>query len=54
MTGMITDQAKLPGGVTAVLERPGAQLAYEVAGNGPAMVLIHGFGLFLLETSWTR
>jgi 3-oxoadipate enol-lactonase len=45
MTGMITDQVKLPGGVTAVLERPGAQLAYEVAGNGPAVVLIHGFGL---------
>ena len=42
---MITDQAKLPGGVTAVLERPGARLAYEVAGTGPAMVLIHGFGL---------
>ena len=40
MTGMITDQVKLPGGVTAVLERPGAQLAYEVAGDvrrrGPA------------------
>ena len=45
MTGMITDQVKLPGGVTAVLERPGAQLAYEVAGNDPAVVLIHGFGL---------
>ena len=45
MTGMITDQVKLPGGVTAVLERPGAQLAYEVAGDGPAVVLIHGFGL---------
>ena len=45
MTGMITDQVKLPGGVTAVLERPGARLAYEVAGDGPAMVLIHGFGL---------
>jgi 3-oxoadipate enol-lactonase len=45
MTGMITDQVKLPGGVTAVLERPGAQLAYEVAGDGPVVVLIHGFGL---------
>jgi pimeloyl-ACP methyl ester carboxylesterase len=45
MTGMITDQVKLPDGVTAVLERPGARLAYEVAGDGPAVVLIHGFGL---------
>jgi 3-oxoadipate enol-lactonase len=45
MTDMITDQAKLAGGVAAVLERPGARLAYEVAGDGPAVVLIHGFGL---------
>ena len=45
MTDMITDQAKLPGGVTAVLERPGARLVYEVAGDGPAVVFIHGFGL---------
>src|SRR5690242_10380784 len=45
MTDMITDQAKLAGGVTAVLERPGARLVYEVAGDGPAVVLIHGFGL---------
>jgi len=29
----------------AVLERPGARLAYEVTGAGPAVVLIHGFGL---------
>jgi pimeloyl-ACP methyl ester carboxylesterase len=29
----------------AVLERPGARLAYEVTGEGPAVVLIHGFGL---------
>jgi 3-oxoadipate enol-lactonase len=27
------------------LELPGARLAYEVAGTGPAVVLIHGFGL---------
>jgi pimeloyl-ACP methyl ester carboxylesterase len=47
MTDMITDQAKLAGGVTAVLERPGARLVYEVAGDGPAVVLIHGFGLDL-------
>jgi pimeloyl-ACP methyl ester carboxylesterase len=30
---------------TAVLERPGARLAYEVTGQGPAVVLVHGFGL---------
>jgi 3-oxoadipate enol-lactonase len=30
---------------TAVLERPGARLAYEVTGDGPAVVLVHGFGL---------
>jgi 3-oxoadipate enol-lactonase len=30
---------------TAVLERPGGRLAYEVAGTGPAVVLVHGFGL---------
>ena len=45
MTGMITDQVKLPGGVTAVLERPGARLVYEVTGDGAAVVLVHGFGL---------
>ena len=45
--GMITEHVKLPGGVTAVLERPGARLVYEVAGDGPAVVLIHGFGLDL-------
>jgi pimeloyl-ACP methyl ester carboxylesterase len=31
--------------VTAVLERPGVRLVYEVTGEGPAVVLIHGFGL---------
>src|SRR6201985_1209531 len=45
MTDMITEHVKLPGGVAAVLERPGARLVYEVAGDGPAVVLIHGFGL---------
>jgi Alpha/beta hydrolase family len=45
MTDMITDHVKLPGRVTGVLERPGARLVYEVAGDGPAVVLIHGFGL---------
>ena len=43
--GMTIDQARHAGGVTAVLERPGARLVYEVAGDGPAVVLIHGFGL---------
>ncbi|MGH3176165.1 MAG: alpha/beta fold hydrolase [Streptosporangiaceae bacterium] len=45
MTDMITDHVKLPASVTAVLERPGARLVYEVSGDGPAVVLIHGFGL---------
>jgi len=30
---------------TAVLARPGARLAYQVTGDGPAVVLIHGFSL---------
>ncbi|MGH3125530.1 MAG: alpha/beta fold hydrolase, partial [Streptosporangiaceae bacterium] len=42
---MTIDQVRHAGGVTAVLERPGARLMYEVAGDGPAVVLIHGFGL---------
>jgi pimeloyl-ACP methyl ester carboxylesterase len=29
----------------AVLTRPGARLAYQVSGDGPAVVLVHGFGL---------
>jgi len=37
--------ARPAGRVTAVLERPGARLVYEVTGDGPAVVLIHGFGL---------
>ena len=45
MTDMITEQAKPAGSVTAVLERPGARLVYQVTGEGPAVVLIHGFGL---------
>ena len=28
-----------------MLERPGARLVYEVSGDGPAVVLVHGFGL---------
>ena len=34
-----------PTTTTAALERPGARLAYEVTGDGPAVVLVHGFGL---------
>ncbi len=30
---------------TAVLERPGGRLVYEATGEGPAVVLVHGFGL---------
>src|SRR5215472_3856915 len=37
---MLTQQSTL-----AVLERPGGRLAYEAAGDGPAVVLVHGFGL---------
>jgi len=33
------------GGTTAVLPLPGAGLVYEVTGDGPAVVLVHGFGL---------
>src|ERR1700691_1494629 len=29
----------------AVLARPGARLAYQVTGTGPAVVLVHGYGL---------
>jgi len=34
MTAMTTEQVTRTGGVTAVLERPGARLVYEVAGDG--------------------
>ena len=33
------------GRTTAVLPLPGTGLAYEVTGDGPAVVLVHGFGL---------
>ncbi len=42
---MIIDESTLLGGITGVLERPGARLVYETTGEGPAVVLIHGFGL---------
>jgi 3-oxoadipate enol-lactonase len=37
--------AGAPPSAAGVLERPGARLAYEVTGDGPAIVLAHGFGL---------
>ncbi|HYA50149.1 MAG TPA: alpha/beta fold hydrolase [Streptosporangiaceae bacterium] len=33
------------GGSTALLPLPGGRLVYEVTGDGPAVVLVHGFGL---------
>ena len=37
--------ARAVAGTTAVLALPGARLAYQVSGAGPAVVLVHGFGL---------
>jgi 3-oxoadipate enol-lactonase len=37
--------AQRSGDAIAVMDRPGARLVYEVTGEGPAVVLIHGFGL---------
>ena len=34
-----------PVSTAGVLVRPGARLAYEVTGEGPAVLLVHGFGL---------
>ena len=45
MADMTIDEAKLRSSITGVLDRPGARLVYEVTGEGPAVVLIHGFGL---------
>ena len=41
---MATGDANLTGSA-GVLGLPGARLAYEVTGHGPAIVLVHGFGL---------
>jgi len=41
---MATSQANVTGSA-GVLARPGARLAYQVTGHGPAIVLVHGFGL---------
>ncbi len=40
-------RAALPDGGTRVLALPGAALVCEVQGSGPAVVLVHGFGLDL-------
>jgi 3-oxoadipate enol-lactonase len=40
-------RSRAAGSHAAVLALPGARLAYEVAGSGPAVVLVHGFGLDL-------
>ena len=37
--------AQAAGSTAGVLALPGAALAYEVTGDGPAVVLVHGFGL---------
>jgi 3-oxoadipate enol-lactonase len=43
---MTVSEAQRPaGGTTAVLALPGARLAYQATGDGPAVVLVHGFGL---------
>ena len=36
---------EVTGGGCEVLALPGARLAYQVTGEGPAVVLVHGFGL---------
>jgi 3-oxoadipate enol-lactonase len=43
---MTVGEAQVPvSGTAAVLALPGARLVYEVTGQGPAVVLVHGFGL---------
>jgi len=44
MTAVDVNVGSTPAGA-GVLAVPGARLAYEVAGDGPAIVLVHGFGL---------
>jgi 3-oxoadipate enol-lactonase len=46
MTAAAADAGTRPAASTAgVLALPGARLAYQVTGDGPAVVLVHGFGL---------
>jgi 3-oxoadipate enol-lactonase len=43
---MTVGEAQVPvSGTAAALALPGARLVYEVTGEGPAVVLVHGFGL---------
>jgi 3-oxoadipate enol-lactonase len=42
---MAATQTRTTAGTTSVLAVPGARLAYQVTGDGPAVVLVHGFGL---------
>ena len=42
---MATTQTRITADATSVLAVPGARLAYQVTGDGPAVVLVHGFGL---------
>ena len=37
--------ASVTASIEGVLALPGARLAYQVTGTGPAVVLVHGFGL---------
>ena len=41
----------IPETTTKTLARPGARLAYEVTGDGPAVVLVHGYGYTLREVA---
>jgi 3-oxoadipate enol-lactonase len=41
----VSETQRPAGGTTAVLPLLGARLAYQEMGDGPAVVLIHGFGL---------
>ena len=43
--GDVGNQPLPPPSTAGVLVLPGARLAYEVSGEGPAVVLVHGFGL---------
>jgi 3-oxoadipate enol-lactonase len=42
---MAATQTRTTAGTTSVLAVPGARLAYQVTGDGPTVVLVHGFGL---------
>jgi 3-oxoadipate enol-lactonase len=43
----ISEAQRQAASTTAVLPLPGARLAYQESGHGPAVVLVHGFGLDL-------